>query len=95
MQDPPNRVVDELGLGVRLVAALVRAHPDAGHWETRREGVECPPGHPEGGVGIQTGQVEVLWRDQRVNQGGDLIYASDEDEVPDAIRLLITLTTRV
>ena len=84
MQDPTNRVVDELGLGVRLVTALVGDDPEAGHDEARTERVELPDGEAEDRVEVGVREADLLRSNDRIEVRRGFVDGCDQDEIPDA-----------
>lgn len=68
MKNPADRVVDELGLGERLVATFVGDDPETGHDETVGERIEGPERKTSKGVEVRVWQADVLWGDERVNE---------------------------
>ena len=83
MKDPADGIVDELGLGERLVTAFVGNNPETGHDETVGERIERPEGETSEGIEVRMGKVELLRCDERVEVLGTLADASDEEKVPD------------
>lgn len=83
VKDPADGIVDELGLGERLVTAFVGNNPETGHDETVGERIERPEGETSEGIEVRMGKVELLRCDERVEVLGTLADASDEEKVPD------------
>lgn len=50
MEDPADGIVNELGLGVCLVTALVGNYPKTGSDETSPEGIQRPKGELSGPI---------------------------------------------
>lgn len=92
MKDPSNCVVDKLRLRVCLVPALVRNNPETGGDKTDGESVQRPKREAGKGVQVRTGQGDVVGGDTRVEERGALVDNSQEDEIPDTVK--ITRQTR-
>ena len=65
----------------------MRAHPEPRHRQARPKRVERPQRHSQRGIHPWGGQVELLGRDERVEEGSGLVDGGNEDEVPDAVTL--------
>ena len=83
VEEPTDGVVDRLGLGKRLVTALVGDDPEAGAEESDKEGVERPEGEARGGVEVGAGEREVFWGEERVEVAGGGVKAADDDHIHD------------
>lgn len=66
MQNPPHRVVEELGLGERLVTTLVRNDPQASPDETSSERIDRPKTEARSWVQIWMREANALRSNLRV-----------------------------
>ena len=83
MEHPTDRVVDKLGLGERLMATLMRTHPETSRKEARSIPVEGPEHDLGQGVHPGTGKAEVLWGYEGIKESSCLPENGDNKEVPD------------
>lgn len=81
VEHPTDGVVDDLGLGKRLVTALVRDDPKAGGKKAGKECVERPKHEARGRVEVRVGESDVLGPEERVEEIGSLVNGGDDCRV--------------
>ena len=91
VKNPSNGVVQGLGLGERLVSALVRKDPQAGADEAIGEAVQRPEGEPSEGVEVGVREGDVFRGDPSIRKDGCFVDAVDEEEVVNPIRRCVSL----
>lgn len=87
MEDPTDRVIEGLGRGEGLVAALVGDDPQSSGEEAGEEAVESPEG--EGGGKREVGMWDVLGSNERLKVLGAFPKSADDKEVVHARRRMV------
>ncbi len=95
VEDPSNDVVDELGFGERLVAALVGNDPQSSSKEPDSKSIQRPQGETRERIERGMGKRELLGSDERVCEGRCFVNGRNDNQVPDtigdaAVRLVIS-----
>jgi hypothetical protein len=85
MKHPAHAVVDELGLGERLMATLVSHDPETGCEKTGPKTVQRPQRNPRHWVKNGMGQTDGLRSNESVKERSSLVYTTNDDTVPCAV----------
>lgn len=83
MQNPTNSVVQCFRLGERLVTALMRKHPNTSANKAIGKAVQRPQCKTRERVEVGTRQANLIGRDTSIEEGSELVYADDQEQVVD------------